>query len=163
VLETLVGFAVCAVPTPTALHPAHTLLRFLPLFLSFVALKNHPNYEILSPPYLFGSDGTLASRPTIASAPSTFPAGGLVEVTVGESDPGATFALVRLGAVTHCINLDQRRVKLDVEGYDEPTATVFQVRIPSSSVEVPPGPYWLFVMSTDGVPSVGHPMTRAFP
>jgi galactose oxidase len=117
----------------------------------------------LSPPYLFDAGGNPAARPTIASAPSTFPVGGLIEVTLGGPDLGATFALVRLGAVTHSINLDQRRVALAVERYDEATAAVFQVRIPPSSVKVPPGPYWLFAMSTDGVPSVGHPMTRTMP
>jgi galactose oxidase len=117
----------------------------------------------LSPPYLFDSDGNLALRPTIASGPSTFSVGELIEVTLGESDPGATFALVRLGAATHSINLDQRRVALTAESHDEATSTVFQVRVPSSSVEVPPGPYWLFVMNSNGVPSVGHPLMRTFP
>jgi galactose oxidase len=116
----------------------------------------------LSPPYLFDPDGNLAPRPSIVSAPSSFSAGGLIIATLFDPDAGATFALVRLGAVTHSINLDQRRVALTVEGQDE-TNTTFQLRVPSNPVHVPPGPYWLFVMNSNGVPSVGYPLTRTFP
>ncbi|MGT2491981.1 hypothetical protein ACU4GD_19340 [Cupriavidus basilensis] len=42
---------------------------------------NHPNVEILSPPYLLNADGTAATRPTISSAPGDARLGTTISVT----------------------------------------------------------------------------------
>ena len=37
---------------------------------------DHQNGQVYSPPYLFNADGTLATRPTISSGPSSIENGG---------------------------------------------------------------------------------------
>ena len=70
------------------------------------------NAEIFSPPYLFQADGTLAPRPAIDAAPSVH------ELRRGDEDrdrkPASIrkVALVRLGAVTHSDNMEQRYIPL---------------------------------------------------
>jgi galactose oxidase len=111
--------------------------------------QNHANAEILSPPYLFNSDGSVAARPTITSAPSTGVRGSNISVSTGA--PVGSFALVRLGSVTHTVNNDQRRVPLAVTGS---SGNTYSLAIPADAGVVPPGHYMLFAMSTQLVPSV---------
>ena len=71
------------------------------------------NAEIFSPPYLFQADGTLAPRPAIDSAPASTSYGA----RDGRSRPAnpasiRKVALVRLGAVTHSDNMEQRYIPL---------------------------------------------------
>jgi hypothetical protein len=108
------------------------------------------NAEIFSPPYLFQADGTLASRPTIDAAPSSTSYGA--SMTIATANPASIrkVALVRLGAVTHSDNMEQRYVPLAfTAGGASLTATV-----PSSANVVPPGFYMLFIVDANGVPSV---------
>ena len=110
---------------------------------------NHPNVEILTPPYLLKSDGTPASRPAITSAPATGTYGSNITVTTDTSV--ASFSLVRLSAVTHSLNNDQRRVPLKSSSVD---GRSHQLTIPVSRGLLPPGYYMLFALDTNGVPSV---------
>ena len=58
--------------------------------------------------------------------------------------------MVRLGAVTHSVNMEQRYVPLSfTAGGGNLTATA-----PLNANIAPPGYYMLFVIGTDGVPSV---------
>lgn len=63
-----------------------------------------------------------------------------------------TFALVRLGAVTHSTNIDQRRVPLQITSQN---GTEFVLDVPNNTNIVLPGSYFLFAMNENGVPSVG--------
>jgi galactose oxidase len=113
---------------------------------------NHPSVEIITPPYLLASDGvSLAPRPSIMDAPTTFLPNDLIKVTMDTGTPH-TFAITRLGTATHATNLDQRRVSLTVASQDERD---FYLQMPPNPVHVPAGPYWLFAMNEAGVPSVG--------
>jgi galactose oxidase len=113
---------------------------------------NHPNVEIVTPPYLLDSNGLpLATRPTILEGPTTFASGGQINVTMDTASPH-TFALMRLGSSTHTVNLDQRRVPLTVVSQ---VGAVFTLKIPTNPVHAPPGLYWLFALDSNGVPSVG--------
>ena len=59
-------------------------------------------------------------------------------------------ALVRLGAVTHSVNMEQRYVPLSfTAGSGTLNATA-----PANANVAPPGVYMLFVIGSDGVPSV---------
>jgi galactose oxidase len=124
-------------------------------------LQNHPDFEILTPPYLLNSTGGLATRPTIQSVsnPSTFSPGGTIQVTVN-TPANHTFSLIRTGIATHSTNLDQRRVPLNVT---QQVGSTFTLQVPPSPVHVPPGIYWLFAMNAAGVPSVGYSLTRTYP
>src|SRR4029453_9078057 len=70
------------------------------------------NAEIFSPPYLFQADGTLAPRPTIDTAPTSTSYGASLEISTGNPPSIRKVALVRLGAVTHSNNMEQRYVPL---------------------------------------------------
>jgi galactose oxidase len=119
---------------------------------------NHANVEIVTPPYLLDADGQpVTSRPSIVTAPATFVPDGQITVTMDTSTLH-TFALMRLGASTHTVNLDQRRVPLAVV---EQVGTSFTLKIPTNPAHVIPGQYWLFAMNEAGVPSTGWDMTRA--
>ena len=71
---------------------------------------NHPDGQILTPPYLLNSDGSAKARPGIASAPATAGQGSAITVRTSGSTP--RFSLVRTSAVTHSVNNDQRRIPL---------------------------------------------------
>lgn len=108
------------------------------------------NAEIFSPPYLFAQDGSLAPRPTITTVPQNITEGGQFTVSTPDAASITKVALVRLGAVTHSNNMDQRYVPVSLTaGSGALTATV-----PASINIVPPGYYMLFIINSAGVPSV---------
>jgi hypothetical protein len=108
------------------------------------------NAEIFSPPYLFQADGTPAPRPSIDSAPSSIGYGGTF--AIGTSNPAAIakVALIRLGAVTHSDNMEQRYVPLAFTG----GASGLTATGPANANIAPPGPYMLVIVDANGVPSV---------
>ena len=112
------------------------------------------NAEVFSPPYLYRQDGSgqLAPRPTITSSPGTVSYNA--PFTINTPSPGAIgkVAMVRLGAVTHSVNMEQRYVPLSfTTGGGNITATA-----PLNANIAPPGFYMLFLIGTDGVPSVAN-------
>jgi Domain of unknown function (DUF1929) len=115
--------------------------------------------DIVTPPYLLESNGTPAVRPIVLDAPTTFGPGEVVEIQL-DTAGSHTFALTRLGAATHTINLDARRIPLAVISQQD---DVFEVQVPANPIHAPPGMYWLFAMNEAGVPSVGHTLKRTLP
>ena len=110
------------------------------------------NGEIYSPPYLFTASGKVATRPVINTAPSTLVVGRQFNLTYTGSVPAARVVLIKSGADTHGLNMDQRFIELPFSagsGSPRPLA----VRMPSRAADVPPGYYLLFVLDADGVPS----------
>jgi hypothetical protein len=110
------------------------------------------NAEIFSPPYLFQADGTLALRPAIGSAPAAATYGVPIEITTGNPASIGKVALVRLGAVTHSDNMEQRYVPLAFTA----GATSITATAPANPNVAPPGPYMLFIVDANGVPSVAR-------
>ena len=110
------------------------------------------NAEIFSPPYLFQADGTPAPRPAIDSAPASTDYGSQFDIGTTNPQSIQKVALVRLGAVTHSNNMDQRYVPLSfTAGATSVTATA-----PSNANIAPPGIYMLFIIDSNGVPSVAR-------
>jgi Domain of unknown function (DUF1929) len=101
--------------------------------------------EIYSPPYLFNG-----ARPTISAAPSTLQYAINFTVTTPDALQIASVALVRLGAVTHAFDQNQRYVPLT---FQQATGGL-TVQSPSSANLAPPGYYMLFLVNANGVPSV---------
>src|SRR5207237_5074722 len=103
------------------------------------------NAEIYSPAYLF-----KGARPTISSAPQKL--GYNSSFFVGTTDGAsiASVALIRNGSVTHSFNMDQRFVPLSFQQ----TAGGLTVQAPASANLAPPGTYMLFIVNSNGVPSV---------
>jgi galactose oxidase len=110
---------------------------------------NHLDGQIFTPPYLLNGDGTARPRPSITTAPTTAALGSTIQVTT--SGPATTFSLIRMSTVTHSLNTDQRRIPLVPTAVSGTTASL---RLPSDPGVVVPGPYLLFAVDANGVPSV---------
>jgi hypothetical protein len=103
--------------------------------------------ELFAPPYLF-----KGSRPVITSAPSTLSYGQTFTVQTLDAARIAKVSLIRFGSVTHGINMSQRFLKLS---FSIPPGTAsLTVTAPANANLAPPGNYMLFLVDTNGVPSV---------
>jgi hypothetical protein len=110
------------------------------------------NAQVFSPPYLFQADGTPAARPAIGSAPTSTGYGAAIDIATASPASIKKVALVRLGAVTHSVNMEQRYIPLSfTAGAASLTATA-----PANANIAPPGPYMLFIVDSNGVPSVAR-------
>ena len=106
---------------------------------------NQPNAEVFSPPYLF-----KGPRPSITSVPGSVTHGQGFFVSTPDAFSIAKVHLIRLGAVTHAINMDQRINRLT---YFFASGGLFMTA-PSNPNLCPPGYYMLFLLNGNGVPSV---------
>jgi hypothetical protein len=114
------------------------------------SVADHQDAEIYSPPYLFQADGSPAPRPTITSAPAQATWGQSISVATPDSASIAKVHLIRLSAITHTFNQDNRFLKL---GFSMAQGGV-SVQIPSNANHAPPGWYLLFLVNAAGTPSV---------
>jgi len=107
--------------------------------------KDEPNAEIFSPPYLF-----KGPRPVISSSPSLIQYNGTFSVVTPDADRVASVAILGLGTVTHAFNEHQSLVPLAFVSL----GGSLNVQAPVDGNMAPPGPYMLFLVDTNGVPSV---------
>ncbi|MEM7263310.1 MAG: galactose oxidase-like domain-containing protein [Planctomycetota bacterium] len=105
----------------------------------------HPSLQVFSPPYLF-----QGARPTITSSPSTVALGDTFFVETPDGANIGQVNLLRPTAATHTQNMNQRINKLPFTV----TAGGINATIPISPSECPPGDYMLFLIDSNGVPSV---------
>ena len=109
--------------------------------------------EIYSPAYLFNPDGSAAMRPAISSLSATaFAYGATFQVQTPEAANITSVVLVRPGAQTHSIDMDQRLVGLSYTT----DAGVLNVTAPPNGNIAPPGYYMLFLLNSAGVPSLAR-------
>jgi hypothetical protein len=101
--------------------------------------------EFYSPPYLF-----KGARPTITSAPTSIQYGTVFFVGTPDGARIGTASLVRLGAVTHAFNENQRFVPVAFQS----AAGGLNLQAPANANLAPPGFYMLFIVDTNGIPSV---------
>ncbi len=106
--------------------------------------------EIFSPPYLFKADGTPATRPRITSAPGNIGYGQTFTVQTPSAANITKMTMIRLSAVTHSFNQNQRMNVLSFSA----SGTALTVTAPLNSNLAPPGHYMLFIVDGNGVPSV---------
>jgi hypothetical protein len=107
--------------------------------------------EIYSPAYLFQADGTPAPRPTITGVtPEPIGYGQTFEVQTPDAAAVQSVVLVRPGAQTHAIDMDQRLVRTQ---FTRGTGTLSVIAPPTGNV-APPGYYMLFILNSSGVPSL---------
>jgi hypothetical protein len=109
-------------------------------------VPDEPNHEIFSPPYLF-----KGARPTISSAPSTVGYGQTFTVTTPNAAQVTEVRWIRLGSVTHAFDQSARANTLTFT----PGPTGVSVTAPGNPNDAPPGPYLLFILNRNRVPSVG--------
>src|SRR5215472_17114050 len=108
--------------------------------------------EIYQPPYLFNSDGTMATRPTITSAPSSISYGNTFNVQTPDAANIAHVVLVRNGTVTHAFGTDQREVEMSFTA----NSGALTVTAPPNGNVAPPGYYMLLILNSAGVPSLAN-------
>lgn len=102
--------------------------------------------EIYSPPYLF-----KGARPTITSSPSSaVPYGSTFFVGTPDAASIASVSLIRTGAVTHAFNQNARFMNLAFQQ----TSGGLNVQAPANANLAPPGYYMLFIVNSNGVPSI---------
>jgi hypothetical protein len=106
--------------------------------------------EIFTPPYLFKGDGTAASRPAINSAPTTVTYGQQFQVLTDQAANISKVTFIRLSAVTHSFNQNQR---MNVLSFTAGSGSL-TVNAPGNANLAPPGHYLLFIVDANGVPSV---------
>jgi len=135
----------------------HSVSLLLPDATVWVAGGNpqRGNYEqhveIYSPPYLFKSDGTLATRPTITSVtPGVIGYGSTFQVQTPDSASISSVVLMKNGSTTHAFDMDQRMVGLSFSV----SGGALTVTGPPNGNIAPPGYYMLFILNNAGVPSV---------
>ena len=99
--------------------------------------------EVFSPPYLF-----KGPRPVIDSAPGAV--GYNRGFSVATDEAVGRVVLIRPGSVTHSTDFEQRYVNLPFTA----GSGVLNVTSPPNANHAPPGWYMLFIVNTDGVPSI---------
>jgi hypothetical protein len=134
----------------------HSVALLLPDATVWVAGGNpvrgtyEPHVEIYQPAYLFQSDGTPAARPSITSVPGSVSYGNQFTLQTPDAASIASVVLVRNGTVTHAFGMDQRMVGMSfTAGSGSLTVTA-----PPNGNIAPPGYYMLFILNSNGVPSV---------
>src|SRR6185503_6759981 len=112
--------------------------------------RDQENAEIFAPPYLF-----KGPRPVIASAPGQLVRGQNFVVTTPDAARVAKVTLVGFGTMTHGFNMSQKYLPLAFTA----GANTLTVTAPANANLAPPGLYMLFVIDTNGVPSVASFVT----
>ena len=96
--------------------------------------------------------------PSIDAAPAAATYGAPIEITTANPASIRKVALVRLGAVTHSDNMEQRYVPLSFTA----GATSITATAPANANIAPPGPYMLFIIdATACLPSRAWSASRA--
>ncbi|MGI8686135.1 MAG: LamG-like jellyroll fold domain-containing protein, partial [Acidimicrobiales bacterium] len=103
--------------------------------------------QVYSPPYLF-----RGPRPTITTAPAATNYGVAMTVQTPAGASVASVFLSKLGSVTHTLNMDPQFVSLPFTQ----VAGGLEVSAPAHSNIAPPGYYNLWLVDSNGVPSVSH-------
>lgn len=106
----------------------------------------HPDGEIFSPPYLFKGD-----RPAISNAPVVADYNEKITIETANAADISQVTLLKLASVTHSHNMGQ----LFFSCAFTKTVGAIQTTITANPNELPPGYYYLFILNSKGVPSVG--------
>ena len=130
---------------PSVYRGYHSIALLLPDGRVLSGGGNSTSAEIFSPPYLFNGP-----RPTITSVPATASAGQSFLVASPDAANITKVSLIRLGAVTHTVNMNQ------VANFPSFTQVAggLNVSLSPNQNALPPGDYMLFLVNTNGVPSV---------
>src|SRR5436190_14631234 len=131
----------------TTIRSYHSIALLLPdgRVLSAGGTFGGASAEIYSPPYLF-----KGSRPTISSAPTSVAYGQLFFVGTPNATSISEVTLIALSSVTHNFNMGQR---ISRPLFSQATGGL-NVTVPSNPNTTPPGHYMLFILNSNGVPSV---------
>ena len=118
------------------------------------------NVEIFCPPYLFNADGTPAARPAASRSPQRVRYGAQFSVCLSSVGTISSACLIRPGATTHQFDQNQRYVPLTFTQAYAPGRLI--ATAPTDSSQAPPGDYLLFVVNSNGVPSLARWLRLGF-
>ena len=110
---------------------------------------DHQNGQIYSPPYLFNSDGSLATRPQILDAPDKVKNGQRFNVRTDSVIK--KFSWIKMSATTHAINTDLRFLTADFSKKEEGE---YQITAHANKNILTPGYWMLFAVDEHDVPSI---------
>ncbi len=110
-----------------------------------VTVSFQNNAEIYSPPYLF-----RGIRPKISSIPEAVSYGETFFVQTSDIANIDKVSLIRLPSVTHSFDQNQRFISLRFSQ----VVSGLEIVAPESINLAPPGHYMLFILNTEGIPSV---------
>jgi galactose oxidase len=116
---------------------------------------SHRDAQIFQPPYLFKGE-----RPRITGAPTQVDYGQDFAVATPDAATVSRVSLLALSSVTHAFNMGQT---IEFPEFAVAAADTLTVTAPATPQRCPPGYYLLFLLSADGVPSVGHIVRLAAP
>jgi hypothetical protein len=121
-------------------------------------VDNHFNYQIYYPPYLFRGprpeidvDATQVSG--YPDVPPGMQTGSTFTIDRKNQVPIERVTMIKLASSTHNWDMEQRFVNLGIE---QNNGSSLVVSTPPSTCYATPGPYMLFALSDEGVPSLGH-------
>lgn len=109
---------------------------------------DHTDAEVYSPPYLF-----RGPRSVILAAPGAVRYGQRFALQIANGLAIARATLVRLPSTTHAF--DQNQVLVHLTGLAESSGRL-ELTAPAGATTAPPGHYMLFLVDTNGVPSVAR-------
>ena len=114
-------------------------------FDDLIAPTDQYSSEFFAPPYLF-----KGPRPVITAVPTTLQYGQAFTIQTPDAARIGKVSLIRYGASTHTLNMGQRFIPLTfTAGNGSLTVTA-----PANGNWAPPGNYLLFIVDTNGIPSV---------
>ena len=93
-------------------------------------------------------------KTVITSAPATATYGTSISVQTPDAASIGSVSLMRIGSVTHSFNTSQNIVQAAFTA----GAGALSVQTPANANLAPPGYYMLFILNTNGVPSVASIM-----
>ncbi|OYW20649.1 MAG: hypothetical protein B7Z52_02070, partial [Burkholderiales bacterium 12-64-5] len=110
---------------------------------------DHRDGQLFTPPMLYNADGSLATRPVIAQAPSYIGIGTTFAV---QATPGITkFSFIKMSSQTHSMNTDLRYLSLP---FTETAPGVYAVKGHANVSVMTPGYWMLFGVAANGAYSV---------
>ena len=109
----------------------------------------HHNAQFYTPPYLFDSSGSAATRPVIDWVQAAAGYNSTIATIVQSGNNISRVTLVRTSSTTHSFNMDQRFLELDFTQ----SGQTLSVSTPATTLIAPPGYYLLTVIDNNGVAS----------
>jgi len=116
---------------------------------SGVAITQQYSYEIFSPPYLFSG-----ARPTYSLPSTQMHYGQPFTITTADASSTTKVTIIRLASTTHAFDAGQRLNTLAFQASADGQSLT--VTPPAAGKIATPGPYMLFILNGNGVPSVGQ-------